>query len=191
MELLKERIIKDGTVIGTEIVKVDSFLNQQLDVKLFEEIGKEIHRLFENEKIDKILTLESSGIAIATITSRYFDYVPVVFAKKAQPNTMNDDIYYSPVKSFTKGNTYQAMVSKKYLKENENVLIIDDFMAHGEAALGLCDLCKQANSKVAGVVAVIEKSYQGGSTRVKETGYRVETLASIKKIDDGKIYFNE
>ncbi|MGN1399118.1 MAG: xanthine phosphoribosyltransferase [Erysipelotrichaceae bacterium] len=189
MELLKQRIIDDGIVISTEIVKVDSFLNQQLDVRLFEEIGKEIRKRLKDEKITKILTLESSGISIATIASRYFDYVPVVFAKKALPNTLNEQFYSSETKSFTKGNIYNAIVSKKYLSADDRILIIDDFMAHGEAALSLANLAKQANATVVAIVAVIEKYYQGGSTKLRNLGYKVETLASIDKIEDGKIYF--
>ena len=189
MDLLKQRIIDDGIIVSTEIVKVDSFLNQQLDVKLFEEIGNEIHNRFQNDEITKILTLESSGIAIATIASRYFDYVPVVFAKKAKPNTMNEQFYSSETKSFTKGNIYDAIVSKKYLSKNDKILIIDDFMAHGEAAYSLANLALQAESTVVGIVAVIEKYYQGGSTKLRNLGYRVETLASIEKIKDGRIYF--
>ena len=131
MELLKQRILKDGTEIGTEVVKVDSFLNHQLDIGLFMALGKEIHRRFGNLGINKILTIEASGIGIAAITAMYFDLVPVVFAKKAQPNTMTEEFYGAPVKSFTKGTVSIARVSKNYLNANDIVLIIDYFLAHG------------------------------------------------------------
>ncbi|WP_331654960.1 xanthine phosphoribosyltransferase, partial [Anaerotignum sp.] len=143
MELLKRRIINDGTEIGTEIVKVDSFLNHQLDIGLFMALGKEIYRRFGNMGINKILTIEASGIGIAAIAAIYFDLVPVVFAKKAQPSTMNEDFYGAPVKSFTKGTVSIAKVSKQYLSKDDKVLIIDDFLAHGEAAAGLANLVEQ------------------------------------------------
>lgn len=140
MDLLKRRIIEDGTELGTEVVKVDSFLNHQLDIGLFMAIGKEISRRFGDLGINKILTIESSGIGIAAITALYFDLVPDVFAKKTQPNTMTEDFYGAEVKSFTKGTVSVARVSKQYLNPEDRVLIIDDFLAHGEAAMGLCSL---------------------------------------------------
>ncbi len=191
MELLKQRIISDGTEIGTEIVKVDSFLNHQLDVSLFLEIGKEIKRRFSDCEINKILTIESSGIAIAALTALYFDYIPVVFAKKTQPSTMTNEFYGAPIKSFTKGTVSMARVSKQYLNSKDKVLIIDDFLAHGEAAGGLAQLVKQAGGTVCGIAAVIEKEFQGGSTRLRQAGYRVDSLAVIEKIDNGKIFFKE
>lgn len=189
MELLKQRILKDGTEIGTEIVKVDSFLNHQLDVGLFLEIGKEIKHRFSDCNINKILTIESSGIAIAALTALFFNNIPVVFAKKTQPSTMTQEFYGSPIKSFTKGTVSMARVSKQYLHSNDNVLIIDDFLAHGEAAGGLAELVKQAGGTVCGIAAVIEKEYQGGSTRLRAAGYRVDSLAVIEKIENGRICF--
>ena len=189
MELLKERIVEDGVAIGTEVLKVDSFLNHRIDVALLNEIGKEFKRLFENDKINKILTIESSGIAIACITSMHFGNLPVVFAKKAKPNTLTDEFYGHEVASFTKGTKSVAVISKKYLNEDDRVLIIDDFLAHGEAALGMVNITEQAGAKVAGIGIVIEKAFQGGGKRLRDAGYRVESLAVISSIDDGNINF--
>ena len=191
MDLLKRRIIEDGTDLGTEVVKVDSFLNHQLDIGLFMAIGKEIHRRFGHLGINKILTIESSGIGIAAITAMYFDLVPVVFAKKTQPNTMSDEFYGAAVKSFTKGTVSIARVAKQYLKETDRVLIIDDFLAHGEAAMGLCSLVEQAGGQVCGIAAVIEKEFQGGSAKLREAGYHVDSLAVITKIENGHITFKD
>ncbi len=191
MELLKRRIINDGTEIGTEIVKVDSFLNHQLDIGLFMALGKEIYRRFGNMGINKILTIEASGIGIAAISAIYFDLVPVVFAKKAQPNTMSEGFYGAPVESFTKGTVSIAKVSKQYLCKDDKVLIIDDFLAHGEAAAGLANLVEQAGGTVCGIAAIVEKEFQGGSKKLRELGYYVDSLAVITKIEDGKIYFKD
>ena len=191
MDLLKRRIIEDGTELGTEVVKVDSFLNHQLDIGLFMAIGKEIHRRFGHLGINKILTIESSGIGIAAITAMYFDLVPVVFAKKTQPNTMSDEFYGAAVKSFTKGTVSIARVAKQYLKETDRVLIIDDFLAHGEAAMGLCSLVEQAGGQVCGIAAVIEKEFQGGSAKLREACYHVDSLAVITKIENGHITFKD
>lgn len=191
MDLLKRKILNDGKVIGEDIVKVDSFLNHQLDIGLLMVIGKEIRRRFSHMDINKILTIESSGIGIAAIAATYLDLVPVVFAKKAQPNTMSDEFYGAEVKSFTKGTVSIARISKEFLNKNDKVLIIDDFMAHGEAALGLCSLVEQAGGQVCGIAAVIEKEYQGGSRRLREAGYFVDSLAVIEKVEDGKIIFKD
>lgn len=191
MDLLKRKILNDGKVIGKDIVKVDSFLNHQLDIGLLMVIGKEIRRRFSHMDINKILTIESSGIGIAAIAATYLDLVPVVFAKKAQPNTMSDEFYGAEVKSFTKGTVSVARISKEFLNKNDKVLIIDDFMAHGEAALGLCSLVEQAGGQVCGIAAVIEKEYQGGSRKLREAGYFVDSLAVIEKVEDGKIFFKD
>lgn len=191
MELLKRRIINDGTEVGTEIVKVDSFLNHQLDIGLFMALGKEIYRRFGSMGINKILTIEASGIGIAAIAAIYFDLVPVVFAKKAQPSTMTEDYYGAPVKSFTKGTVSIAKVSKQYLNKDDKVLIIDDFLAHGEAAAGLANLVEQAGGTVCGIAAIVEKEFQGGSKKLRDLGYYVDSLAVITKIEDGKIYFKD
>lgn len=191
MELLKRRILQDGTEIGTEIIKVDSFLNHQLDVGLFMAIGKEIQYRFENDNVNKILTIEASGIGIAAITAIYFELIPVVFAKKAKPNTLNEEnMYTTPIKSFTKGVVTTAHVSKEFLKPTDRVLVLDDFIAHGEAAAGLCDLVEQAGGTVVGVVGIVEKTFQGGSQKLREKGYRVETIAAVSKIENGQIFFD-
>lgn len=191
MELLNQRILRDGMELGTEIVKVDSFLNHQLDIGLFMALGKEIHRRFGHLRVNKILTIEASGIGIAAITAVYFDLVPVVFAKKAQPSTMTEEFYGAPVKSFTKGTVSVARVAKKYLGPEDRVLIIDDFLAHGEAAAGLCSLVEQAGGTVCGIAAVIEKEFQGGSEKLRKAGYYVDSLSVITKIENGRIYFKE
>jgi xanthine phosphoribosyltransferase len=189
MKALKERIVADGVAIGTEIVKVDSFLNHQIDVALLDEIGREFAKRFEGCGVSKILTVEASGIAIACMAARHFGNIPVLFAKKTSPNTMTEDFYGAEVKSFTKGTTSVVRVSKKYLKPGDRVLILDDFLAHGEAAVGLAELVEQAGAQLVGVGAVIEKQFQGGGMRLREKGYHVESLAIIESIQDGKINF--
>ena len=189
MEILKDRIVRDGVAIGTEILKVDSFLNHQIDVVLLDQIGREFKRIFSDCRVTKILTIEASGIPIACLTAMQFDNVPVVFAKKASPSTMTEEFYGAEVKSFTKGTVSIARISKKYLGEADRVLIIDDFLAHGEAAFGMVSLVEQAGASLAGVGAVIEKQFQGGGDRLKKAGIRVESLAVIKSIKDGNIEF--
>lgn len=189
MDILKDRIVKDGVAIGTEILKVDSFLNHQIDVVLLDQIGAEFKRLFADCGVTKILTIEASGIPIACFAAVHFGNVPVVFAKKAAPNTMTEEFYGAEVKSFTKGTVSVARISKKYLTEEDNVLIVDDFLAHGEAAWGLASLVEQVGAKLAGVGAVIEKQFQGGGRKLAEAGVRVESLAVIKSIKDGNIEF--
>ncbi|MEI8217100.1 MAG: xanthine phosphoribosyltransferase [Eubacteriales bacterium] len=188
MESLKQRILKDGRGIGREILKVDSFLNHQLDVELLNEIGKEFYDRFKDENINKILTIEASGIALAVITAQYF-HVPVVFAKKKEPSTMDEGSYIAQIHSFTKGIDYSAVVSKKYLDANDRVLIIDDFLARGGALRGLCDILDQAHSKLAGIGIVIEKEFQGGGRELREKGIKLESLAVIKSIEDNNIIF--
>ncbi len=189
MQLLKDRIIKDGEVIGTEIIKVDSFLNHQIDLALVSEIGKELARRYEGSGINKILTIESSGIAIACAVAMHMNGIPVVFAKKAAPNTMIDGVYSVEVTSFTKRTVSTVMVSKKYLSKNDKLLIVDDFLAHGEASIGLAKLAEKAGAKVGGIGIAIEKEFQGGSAKLRELGYRVESLAVITSMQDGHITF--
>lgn len=188
MELLKNRILKDGKVIGDSIIKVDSFLNHQLDIELFNEMGKEFKARFSDAKISKILTVESSGIAIACITAQYFK-VPVVFAKKHEALNLDSDTYNSNVYSFTKQKSYNIRVSKKYISPEDSILIIDDFLANGKAASGLVDIVHQAGAEVAGVGIVIEKGFQNGRELLLEKGVRVESLAVIKSIEGGIITF--
>ncbi len=188
MELLKQRILDEGRTIGEEIVKVDSFLNHQIDADLFMEIGKEFKRRFESEKITKLLTIEASGIAIATVAALTFG-VPVVFAKKTQSRNLDKEVYSSKVYSFTKKMTYDVMVSKRYLNEDDHVLIIDDFLANGRAVLGLLDICRQAGATVEGAGIVIEKGFQEGGKILRDQGVHVESLAIVDRFKEGRITF--
>lgn len=188
MQLLKQRIIKDGSFLNGSIIKVDSFLNHQIDVEMLNEIGQEFQRRFSSQKIDKILTIEASGIAIAVIAAQYFK-VPVVFAKKTESKNLDIDTYESQVYSYTKGKSYTIRVSKRYLNEGENILILDDFLANGKAAEGLIDIVTKANCNVAGIGVVIEKGFQNGGKDLRETGYKLESLAIVETIEDGEIIF--
>ncbi|MBR6396766.1 MAG: xanthine phosphoribosyltransferase [Lachnospiraceae bacterium] len=183
MELLKERIRKDGKVRGNDVLKVDSFLNHQMDIDLFEEIGKEFARRFEDEKITKILTIEASGIGIACIAARYF-HVPVVFAKKNQTKNIAGDVYTSKVESFTHGRVYDIIVSKDYLGPDDKVLIIDDFLANGAALMGLSQLVKDAGATLVGCGIVIEKGFQPGGKMLRDKGVRVESLAIVDAMSE-------
>lgn len=188
MELLKEKILKDGKVIDGRILKVDNFLNHQIDINLFNQMGKEFKKRFENDKVDKILTIESSGIGIACITAQYFN-VPVVFAKKTQSSNITSQVYETMVHSFTKEIDYRVFVSKEFIKKGEKILVIDDFLAHGEASLGLMDIIKQAGADLAGVGIVIEKDFQGGRQKLENAGAKLQSLAVIKSMKDGEIIF--
>lgn len=190
MEALKKKIKENGSVIGTEIVKVDTFLNHQIDAEFLEEIGEEFSKRFADVKVDKILTVEASGIAIACAAAKYFGYPPVVFAKKAAPSTMNGGFYEAEARSFTKGTVSKFKVDSKFINDGENILILDDFLASGEASVALADIVRQGGANVAGIGAVIEKGHQGGSDRLKEQGYRVESLVVIKTIKDGEVIFD-
>ncbi|MFV0515956.1 MAG: xanthine phosphoribosyltransferase [Aminipila sp.] len=189
MEILKQKILTEGQVLGEDIVKVDGFLNHQIDVKFMEEIGREFKTRFHDIKVDRILTVESSGIAIACETARFFDYAPVVFAKKVAPNTMAEGCYSAEARSFTKGTVSNLRVAKRFLKEGEKVLIVDDFLASGEASIALAKMVRKAGGEVVGVGAVIEKQFQGGSEKLREMGCRVESLVVIKDFQAGKIIF--
>ena len=188
MQLLEDKIRAEGEIIGNDIVKVDMFLNHRIDVDLLCEIGKEFKRLFGDLGINKIVTIEASGIGIACVTAQYFS-VPVVFAKKGFHRNVGNDIYSGEVFSFTKGITTQIGISKKYLTPDDRILIIDDFLANGGAVKGLIGLADQASAKVMGVGIGIEKGFQSGGKELREMGYRVESLAIIKSINDGKIVF--
>ncbi|MBN7773714.1 xanthine phosphoribosyltransferase [Clostridium aminobutyricum] len=189
MESLKQKIRTEGQTIGSEIIKVDGFLNHQIDVKFMEEIGREFRKRFQGEEVTKILTVESSGIAIACEASKSFDYIPVVFAKKAAPSTMVEGCYSVEARSFTKGTVSSLRVSKKFLSEGDRVLILDDFLASGEASIALVKMARKAGAQVVGVGAVIEKEFQGGGAKLREMDCRVESLAVIVKIEDGIIAF--
>ena len=169
MKILEDRILKDGVVKVGNVLKVDSFLNHQMDIELFNEMGKEWKRLFAGENITKILTIEASGIGIAVIAAQYFN-VPVVFAKKSQSLNLDGDLYTSKVESFTHGRVYDVVVSKKFLHEDDNVLIIDDFLANGNALVGLIDIAGQAGARVAGIGIAVEKLFQGGGDMLRAKG---------------------
>lgn len=189
MKSLEEKILREGSAIGTEIVKVDGFLNHQIDVRFMDEIGSEIAHLFANSGANTILTVEASGIAIACAASRAMGYVPVVFAKKAAPNTMTEGFYGAEARSFTKGTVSMLRVAKKYIKPGDKVLIVDDFLATGEAALAMAEIVKAAGAETVGFTAAIEKKWQGGGDKLRELGIEVKSLAVIAAIDDGKITF--
>lgn len=185
---LKKKILKEGILREGNILKVDNFLNHQLDIKFLKEIGKAFRERFNDINVEKIVTIESSGIAIASITSEFFNYIPVVFAKKTESKNLDKEIYKSSVFSYTKNKKYDVMISKRYINKNENILIIDDFLANGEAVSSLIDLIKQAGANIVGVGIVIEKSFQRGANKIKEQGVRLESLVRIKSLDN-KIEF--
>ena len=183
MELLKERIRRDGKVKGNDVLKVDSFLNHQIDVALLEEIGREFQRRFAGCGVNKILTIEASGIGIACITAQSF-HCPVVFAKKSQTKNIAGEVYATKVESFTHGRVYDVIVSKRFLGPGDKVLIIDDFLANGAALEGLIDLVEQSGAALAGAGIVIEKAFQPGGDRIRARGIRVEALARVKSMDE-------
>lgn len=188
MQLLKDKIISEGKVLNNAILKVDSFLNHQIDPKLMKAMGQEFARRFEGEKIDKILTIEASGIAVAVMVGLALD-VPVVFARKKKSAATNDDTYTAQVYSFTKAEKNNVTVSKRFIKPGENVLIIDDFLANGQAALGLAEIVRQAGCTVVGIGIVIEKTFQPGAQKLAEAGYRVESLVRIASFDNNQVNF--
>ena len=192
MRLLEERIQKDGIVREGNVLKVDSFLNHQMDIKLFREIGKEFKRLFANEEITKILTIEASGIGIACIVAEFFD-VPVVFAKKSKSKNIAGAVYTSKVESFTHNKVYDVIVSKKFLTKEDKVLLIDDFLANGNALKGLIEIVKSAGAELIGAGIVIEKGFQNGGADLRAQGVHLESLAIVDSMDDvtGKINFRE
>lgn len=189
MDILKERIIKDGKIRSGNVLKVDSFLNHQMDIKLFEEIGKEFKRRFADCNITKILTIESSGIGIACIAAQSFN-VPVVFAKKNTTKNIDGAVYSAQIESFTHGKTYNVVVAREYLTSDDVILIIDDFLAKGKALVGLSQIVGKSGAKLAGAGIVIEKGFQDGGRLLRESGMRIESLAVIKSMnEDGKIEF--
>jgi len=190
MEVLKQRILKDGNVLGETILKVDSFLNHGVDPHLMYEIGTEFKNYFKNHGITKIFTIESSGIAPTVMTAMQMN-VPMVTLKKQASKILNGDVYQTTVHSFTKAMNYELTISKKYISENDNILIIDDFLANGEAALGVIRLIEEAGAKVAGIGIVIEKSFQPGRQLLVDRGHDVYSLARISKLGEGIIEFIE
>lgn len=192
MDLLKEKIVKEGQVYPGNILKVDCFLNHQIDCTFLREVGKEFHRLFKDEGVNKILTIEASGIAIGTVVAQEFG-CPLVFAKKNKTKNIAGNVYSSSVESFTHSTTYNIIVSEKFLNPGDKVLIVDDFLAIGNALKGLIDLVKQSGAELVGCGTVIEKGYQHGGDVLREAGIRVESLAIIESMNDetGEIVFRD
>ena len=190
MKALEERILKDGQVRPGHILKVDSFLNHQMDIPFINEIGKEFKRVFADRQVDKILTIEASGIGIACITAQYFG-VPVVFAKKAKSINLDGDQYTAKVKSYTHNKTYDVILTKRYLNEGEHVLVIDDFLANGCAARGLIEIIEESGAILEGVGIVIEKGFQEGGKDLRARGINLKSLAIIKSMSDDGLEFEE
>ena len=186
MKLLEDRILQDGQVRPGNVLKVDCFLNHQLDVDLLDKIGGEFYRIFKNDGVNKILTIEASGIAIACMAARYFD-VPVVFAKKAKSKNLDGDVYTSVVHSYTYGRDYNITLAQKFLGPEDRVLIVDDFLAVG----GLLDVCQQAGAQVGGIGIAIEKGFQSGGAALRAAGYRLSSLAIVDAMNEetGEITF--
>ena len=192
MNFLEEKIVKDGIVKEGNVLKVDSFLNHQMDIELFNEMGKEWKRLFAEKNINKILTIEASGIGIACIAAVHFN-VPVVFAKKTQSINLDGEMYTAEVESFTHKNKNQVIVSKKFLSEDDHVLIIDDFLANGCALQGLIQIVQAAGATVEGIGIAVEKGFQPGGRMIRNLGYQLESLAIVDGMNDetGEIIFRE
>ena len=191
MELLKDKIVNEGYWVGEGILKVDSFLNHQIDIELLDKIGAEIAKIYEGEKIDKVLTAESSGIAIACAAARHLGNLKTVFAKKNKPITMREDAYQAQGMSFTKGNFNTYVVSKRFLDKGDRVVIIDDFLARGESGSALCEIVKQAGGEIVGYTAAIEKRNQGGYDKISNMGVKVQSLAVLGdcNMETGEINF--
>ncbi|MCH3960103.1 MAG: xanthine phosphoribosyltransferase [Selenomonas sp.] len=188
MELLEQRILDEGIVLPGNVLKVDSFLNHQIDPKLSMAMGKELVRLFDGTKIDRVLTVEASGIAIG-LTTAFVLGVPLVFARKKASVLMTEPVYMEKVYSYTKKESAEITVLQKFLPAGENVLLVDDFLANGEAALGMARIVEKAGSEVVGIGIAIEKSFQNGHKRILDAGYHLEALASVASLDDGKVTF--
>ena len=192
MNFLEEKILKDGIVKEGNVLKVDSFLNHQMDIELFNEMGKEWKKRFEGKNINKVLTIEASGIGIACIVAQHFG-VPVVFAKKSKSINLEGDMYTAEVESFTHKNKNQVIVSKKFLDENDHVLLIDDFLANGCALQGLIQIVQSAGATVEGIGIAIEKGFQSGGKIIRNFGYQLESLAIVESMnwETGEIIFRE
>jgi len=188
MQLLKDRIREEGVVVKDSLLKVDSFLNHQIDPQLMMKLGEEFALRFKNNNVTRILTIESSGIAIAIMVG-FILRVPVVFARKRKSAVCNDDVYSTQVYSFTKKESNNVTVSANLLKAEDNIMIIDDFLANGEAALGLANIAEQAGAHVVGIGIVIEKAFQPGAEKLREAGYRVESLVRIASFSNGKVNY--
>ncbi|MCI0764198.1 xanthine phosphoribosyltransferase [Bacillus sp. TL12] len=190
MKVLQEKILNEGTVLSGDVLKVDAFLNHQIDPVLMQEIGKEFAQRFKEENITKIVTIESSGIAPAVMAALELG-VKVIFARKRKSLTLQDNMYVAKVYSFTKQETNEISLTRNHINENDRVLIIDDFLANGQAALGLMSLVEQAGASIAGIGIVIEKAFQDGGKKLRESGVRVESLAEIASLDNGTVTFVE
>lgn len=192
MELLKQKILNEGEIYEGNILKVDCFLNHQIDIPFMREIGREFHRLYKDCNINKILTIEASGIAIGSMVAQEFE-CPLVFAKKTKTKNIAGDVYSVPVESFTHGTTYNVMVSKRFLGEGDRVLIVDDFLAIGNALKGLIKMVNDSGAELVGCGAVIEKGYQGGGDKLRESGVRVESLAIVESMnhETGEVVFRD
>lgn len=188
MKVLQEKILNEGKVLSGDVLKVDAFLNHQIDPVLMQEIGKEFAKRFKEENITKIVTIESSGIAPAVMAALELG-VKVIFARKRKSLTLQDNMYVANVYSFTKQETNKISLSRTHIDENDRVLIIDDFLANGQAALGLMSLVEQAGASIAGIGIVIEKAFQDGGKKLREQGVRVESLAEIASLDNGTVTF--
>ena len=183
MKKLEERIRRDGTIRGTEVLKVDRFLNHQMDIALINEIGQEFYRIFQGDNVTKILTIEASGIGIACLTAQFFQ-VPVIFAKKNKTKNIAGDVYTSKVASFTHGRVYDIIVSKEFLGPEDRVLLIDDFLANGSALQGLINLVRDSGATLIGAGICVEKAFQPGGDLIRSMGVRVESLARVKSMDE-------
>ena len=192
MDLLKKKILEEGEVYAGNILKVDCFLNHKIDCCFLGEVGKEFHRLFKDEGVNKVLTIEASGIAIGAMVALEFG-CPLVFAKKSKSKNIAGDVYTTPVESYTHGTTYDVMVSKKFLGKGDRVLIVDDFLAVGNALNGLIRIVKESGAELAGCGAVIEKGYQHGGDKLREQGIKVESLAIIESMnhETGEVVFRD
>ena len=188
MKLLEDRIRQDSEVLPGDVLKINSFLNHQVDPELMMAVGKEFARLFDQSGVTKVLTCEASGIAPGVMAA-YELHVPMVFARKKKPSTLNDAVYWADVYSYTKKATNQICVEQKFLHEDDNLLIIDDFLANGEAVKGMINIANQAKANVAGIGIVVAKTFQGGSSWIKEHGYRLESLANIASLANGEVQF--
>ena len=190
MKLLEDRIRKDGIVREGNVLKVDSFINHQMDIPLFREMAKEWKRLFAGKPINKVLTIEASGIGIAAVVASEFN-VPVVFAKKAKSKNIDGEVYTSTVHSYTYGRDYDITLSKKFLSPSDKVLILDDFLANGKAMKGLLDVCSQAGATVGGIGICIEKGFQPGGAELRAAGYKLASLAIVDSMTDDQLTFRE
>lgn len=188
MDLLKQKVEADGVVIDEKILKVDGFLNHQIDARLMHDVGQTFYEQFKDEGITKILTIEASGIAPAIMAAMHFD-VPCLFAKKAKPSTLKKGVYQAEIHSFTKNTTITVVVSDEFLGENDRVLIIDDFLANGDASLGLNEIVKQAKATTVGIGIVVEKSFQPGRERLEEAGLTVSSLCKVASLSGNKVTF--